>query len=82
MDIAKYEINKEFVKRKYDERKTNDLIQLIAELAVGTMCPCIAIAYWVGEASNWPPEVVEHIKMLKDFYGYGEIYGKPPGSPI
>lgn len=82
MDISKYEINKEFVVRKYNERKTNDLVRVIAELACATMCPCIAVAYWIGEAANWPPEVVKHIQDLKNFYSYTEIYGKPPNSPI
>lgn len=82
MDISKYEINKEFVVRKYHDRKTNDLIQLVAELAVSTMCPCVAIAYWIGEASGWPQELITHTLELIEFYGYDEIKGKPPGSPI
>lgn len=82
MDISKYEINKEFIIRKYHDRKTDDLIQIIAELACATMCPCIAVAYWIGEAAGWPPLVVQHIQDLKEFYRYTEITGKPVNSPI
>ena len=83
VDIDKYAINREFVRKFYQNRQSDDdLGVLISSLACATMCPCIVIAYWIGEDSNWHPDTIESIKRLTKFYGYTEIVGKPPGAPI
>jgi hypothetical protein len=86
VDINKYAINKDFVFKKYKAHKElkgdEELSPLISLLACATMCPCIVVGYWIGEASNWHPDVVESIKRLTKFYGYTNIMGKPPGAPI
>jgi hypothetical protein len=75
-------VNKEFVRSKYLEDPEQDLGMLISILATSTMVPCIVVAYWLGEFSNWNPDVVESIKRLTKFYGYTTIDNKPQGAPV
>lgn len=82
MDINKYTANKEFIVTLLTKNPPDDVVRFIAEMSSATMCPCIATAYWVGEALNWPEVVTDHIKSLTKFYNYAEIVGKPQGSPV
>lgn len=75
-------VNKEFVRAKYLEDPDQDLGKLVSILACSTMVPCIVVAYWLGEFSNWKPEVVDSINRLTKFYGYDTILGKPKGAPV
>lgn len=82
VDIDKYRLNRDFVRAAYLERRSDDLGMLISVLACSTMCPCVVIAYWIGEDSNWHPETVLAIKRLTKFYGYTKILNKPAGAPV
>lgn len=83
MNIDSYKVNKAFVQKWYEDNKDKmEIGMIISSLACSTMCPCVVIAYWVGESANWPKEVIETIERLTKFYGYSEIVGKPEGSPV
>lgn len=81
VDIDKYKANKEFIQRWFLQHGTEDVIYSIASMAVATMVPVIVVAYYIGEAAGWPQEVVDHIKVLKVFYGYSEVCNRPINSP-
>lgn len=83
LDIATYSINRTFVQNWYLKNKDKDSPgHAISSLACSTMCPCIVIAYWIGEITDWCPEVLEAIDRLTKFYGYTEILNKPEGCPV
>lgn len=83
LDINKYIINKKFIQDMYlNAGAGTHLGTLISSLACCTMCPCIVVAYWVGEVSNWHPDTVNSIKTLMKFYGYTNILNKPDGAPL
>ena len=81
IDLNTYKVNKKFIQDKYLEQPDCDIGTLISTLACGTMCPCIVVAYWIGEISGWHQDAVDAIKRLTKFYGYKEIVNKPDGSP-
>lgn len=82
IDISKFEKQKKFVIGWFNTKGGKNIERTISMMAVATFIPCIVIAYWIGEETNWDPQAVESIKRLTDFYGYKEIKGKPPGSPV
>jgi hypothetical protein len=83
IDIDSYKLNKWFVRQWWEKNKREYTPgKAVSTLAVSTMVPCVVIAYWIGELTEWPPEMVVHVKTLMDFYGYTKILNKPPGSPI
>lgn len=83
VDIGIYSVNRDFVRNWYAKNEGKDSIgHAISALACSTMCPCIVIAYWIGEITNWHPEALQAIDRLTKFYGYTEIKNKPEGSPI
>lgn len=82
IDIGKYKINKKYIQDWYFRNKDDkDIGRMIATLACATMCPCIVVAFWVGEASNWRPETIVCIQRLIKFYGYTGVLNKPESSP-
>lgn len=83
VDVDSYKLNKPFVRQWYEKHKVDYTpSKSIAILAVSTMVPCIVIAYWIGEITNWPPEIICSIERLMLFYGYTEILNKPAGAPL
>ena len=83
LSIDSYKLNKPFVHQWYEKHKVDYTpSQSVSILAVSTMVPCIVIAYWIGEITNWPPEIIRSIESLMLFYGYTEILDKPPGAPL
>lgn len=83
VDIDTYKLNKQFVSRWYEKNKFDySPGQSVSVLSVSTMVPCIVIAYWIGDITGWPPEIIVTIKGLVKFYGYTEILNKPAGAPI
>ena len=83
IDINTYIVNRTFVQEWYLRNKNDISIgDSIGILAYSTMCPCIAIAFWIGEACNWHPDVIVSINSLIRFYNYEQIIGKPEGCPV
>lgn len=82
IDIAIYDINKDFIQDWYKNKSGGNITYAISMMASITMVPAIVVAYWVGEASDWDPVAVASIVRLKDFYGYTNVLNKPAGAPI
>lgn len=82
IDLDNYITNKKFVIDWFREKGHGDISSSVSTLAFYTFVPCIAISYWIGEETGWPPEAISSIKSLIDFYGYTKILNKPEGSPI
>lgn len=81
IDLQIYKINREFVHKWFLEKGNGDISRSISILAIVTGCPCIVIAYWLGEITNWPSDVIYSIQALKQFYGYSEILNTPTNTP-
>lgn len=43
--------------------------------------PCIIIAFWCGEVSEYPEYLQKSVESLTKYYGYTEIKNKPEGCP-
>lgn len=83
VNIDSYKLNKAFVSKWYEKNKRDySPSQAVSILSVSTMVPCIVIAYWIGEITGWPQEILHTIEVLMKFYGYTEILNKPEGAPI
>lgn len=81
-DCNKYTLNKEFVQKWYRDHGNNEPAKVVSVMATATMVPCIVVAYWIGEITDWPEEIIVSIQSLIKFYGYTEIKNKPEGSPV
>lgn len=81
IDLATFEVNKHFIQEWFKNKGNYNVNYTISMMASATSVPCIVIAFWLGEITNWCPSSVAAIKRLKDFYGYTEIKNKPEGSP-
>lgn len=83
VDIEKYAANKYYAIEWYENRSGRDVISTVTAVAAITAVPCIAIAFWLGEHTQWKdPQCEKSIRVLIDFYGYTVIENKPLGSPI
>jgi hypothetical protein len=74
--------NKKQVQEWYLRDYKEDPGYAISLIAASVHIPCIVVAYWIGEVSNWHPDVIQSIKRLTESYGYTTILNKPPGAPI
>lgn len=54
-----------------------DLGSVIGLLATSTGCPCIVVAFYLGEDIGFSFELVGIINRLGNFYGYTEFIGAP-----
>lgn len=83
IDISSYEASKHTVINWYETKSGKDIRTTVAMMAGATFVPCIVIAYWLGDYTEWKdPTAEKMIKSLIDFYGYTKIDGKPEGSPL
>lgn len=81
-DFAKYSRErKEFVQRWTLENTHVDRSSIISIMAQSSACPCIIVAYWIGEVLDWPEDIKKSVDRLIEFYGYTELLNKPKGSP-
>lgn len=78
VDLNKYVINRKFAQDFY-KAKSNiyDLGIAISLLATITGCPCVVIAFYLGEDIGFSIELVGIISRLGKFYGYTEFIGAP-----
>ena len=75
VDLSLYSTNKTFVQTWYLNQDSLKPNEAAARMAVATNVPVIACAFFIGEVSGWPPEVLTSIERLIDFYRYTEIIG-------
>jgi hypothetical protein len=81
IDISVFSGRKPLVIDWY-EKNGKDVNRTVSMMSGVTSVPCIAIAYWLGEHTNWDPLTIAAVKRLTEFYKYTEIDGKPEGSPL
>lgn len=53
----------------------------ILDIADPFQVPCIVVAYWCGEVSDWPEYLKKSVDACVKFYGYTKIKNKPEGCP-
>ncbi len=77
VDLSHYRVNMPAVQRFCDLRLGDlGVERCMTELAITTSCPCIVIAFYIGELYGFTDEVNRIIKRLTEFYGYTEIKGR------
>lgn len=54
-----------------------DLGSAISLCATSTGCPCVVVAFYLGEDIGFTPEVIDAINRFVKFYGYTEFIGAP-----
>lgn len=81
IDISAFDANKNFVLGWFATKGGKDIKRTISMMAQATNVPCIVIAYWLGELTDWHPDTVAAIVRLKGFYGYTTIKNAPIGAP-
>lgn len=76
VDLNKYIVNKKFVQSFYRQKKSlYDVGSTVGLLATSTGCPCVVVAFYLGEDIGFTEELVAIIGRLVKFYGYTEIIG-------
>ena len=80
-DLSRYSKDlKESVQRLFLS-KDQQAREKILEISDPFKVPCIVIACWCGEVSEWPDYLKKSVDILMDFYHYTEIKNKPEGCP-
>jgi hypothetical protein len=83
VDLDRYTVNKRdihlYYERNKDRTKVRDMVSILS--APPPFVPCIVVAFYLGEVSGWPPEILECIQNLAKYYHILEIKNKPPGYP-
>ena len=83
IDISAYDASKVFILGWFETKGGRDIKRTISYMAQTYHVPCLAVAFWLGEYTNWnDPQCEKSIRSLVDFYGYTEIIGIPKGCPI
>lgn len=78
LDLTKYVVNRNFVQNFYRTNKeVYGLGNSISLCATTTGCPCVAVAFYLGEDIGFTPEIIETIDRFAKFYGYTEFVGVP-----
>lgn len=78
MDLNKYLINKSFIQNFY--RKNKEIYTLgytISLCGASTGCPCIALAFYLGEDIGFTQEILDTISRFAKNYEYTEFVGAP-----
>lgn len=81
IDIAKYDINRDFVINWYIKKGKGDIRHSISTLSPMTRVPLIAVAYWIAEHTSYHQDAMDAIRSYIKFYGYTKIKGIPEGAP-
>jgi hypothetical protein len=78
IDLNRYIVNKNFVQKFYKTHKVSyDLGSAISVCATSTGCPCVVVAFYLGEDIGFTPELIVIIDRLIKFYRYTEFIGAP-----
>ena len=81
-DLNKYNAErKKFVQDWVKRNGHIDITESVAIMAIASACPCIVVAYWIGEMFNWPDSVKKNVDSLMKFYRYSGVKNKPEGCP-
>ena len=79
IDLNKYIINRDFIQKWYLDQTYLGYAQCISTMAIACHTPCIVVAFYIGEITDWPQEILNSISRYIDFYDYREITGIPEG---
>lgn len=82
VDLDLYKVSKEAAQRWYLTKGHNQGRMAVSMMSLMTSVPCIVSAFWIGELTGYPPEIIECIEQLIAFYKYTEIKNKPANCPI
>lgn len=63
------------------KQKGVDIIEAFSLVAVATHTPAIVCAFYIGEITGWPQEILDNIQTLIKTYGYINIEGIPESYP-
>jgi hypothetical protein len=78
VDLTRYTVNRSIAQRFYRTKKSvYDLGTIISLCATTTGCPCVVIAFYLGEGIGFTPEVIDEINRFIKFYGYSGFIGAP-----
>lgn len=81
MDLTKYDNSKEDIKKWFQRQGTTDIVDSYSLISICTGIPVIVCAFWIGELTNWPPEVLKNIEVIIRSYDYKNIKGIPDSYP-
>jgi hypothetical protein len=78
IDLHKYVVNRDYIQRYYRKNKEiHDMGYAISLCAATTGCPCIALAFYLGEDIGYVPELLYIIDRLIKSGGYTGVIGMP-----
>lgn len=58
-----------------------NVVECVSMIACSTHIPAIVCAFWIGEVSGWPQQILDNIETLYETYSYVEILGIPESYP-
>lgn len=82
LDLDKYTINKPFIIQQYKESQDKNISLILSIAACSSMCPLVALAFYLASDLGFIPEITDVITKLIKFYDYQEITGQPDNSPF
>jgi hypothetical protein len=81
INIDDYKNSKAFIQDWFLKNGEGKITETVSIMGPSTMVPCIVIAFWIGEVTNWDKEALESIQTLTEFYDYTEILNIPDSYP-
>ena len=81
MNIDHYVNSKKEILEMFFRQEGGNRLQTISLISVCNHIPIIACLFFVGEALNWPEDILDNIKMLYKVYSYRDIQGIPESFP-
>ena len=78
MDLNKYTANKKFIQNFYKKNKNLRDVEYCVSICAATInCPCIALAFYLGEDIGFTSEILDLIVRLSKSSGYDEFINAP-----
>lgn len=81
MNINHYSGCKKEIQELFFQQKNSNRLQNISMISVCTHTPIIACLFFVGEALDWPQDILDNIKLIVKVYSYKDIQGVPESYP-
>ena len=81
MNINDYSYSKKEVQESFLKQKNVDIVYSYTLISVSIHVPTIVCAFFVGEITDWPKELLDNIEVLIKTYGYTNLLGIPDSYP-
>jgi hypothetical protein len=81
MNIDNYLNSKQDIVKIFFQQKGGTNSYKISMIAVCYHIPVIACLFWVGEALDWPEDILKSIDFIVKDYQYKNIIGIPSSYP-